>query len=88
MFGEGVLQKVESWWQHREETLHKTVHLYIMEAIPAYEEKQREQWGFDYAAQVALTGSQIWWVSDVEMAFSRLEEGLASALKDCHKKQV
>lgn len=88
MFGEGVLQKVESWWQHREETLHKTVHLYIMEAILAYEEKQREQWGFDYAAQVALTGSQIWWVSDVEMAFSRLEEGLASALKDCHKKQV
>ncbi|KAM6210848.1 LOW QUALITY PROTEIN: dynein axonemal heavy chain 11 [Sarcoramphus papa] len=76
-----------SWLQHLEETVHKTVRLYIMEAT-AYEEKQREQWVFDYPAQVALTGSQIWWVSDVEMAFSRLEEGLASALKDCHKKQV
>lgn len=59
-----------------------------MEAVLAYEEKQREQWVFDYPAQAALTGSQIWWVSDVEMAFSRLEEGLASALEDCHKKQV
>ncbi|KAM9302491.1 LOW QUALITY PROTEIN: dynein axonemal heavy chain 11 [Morus bassanus] len=65
-----------------------TVHNYIMEAILAYEEKQREQWVFDDPAQVALTGSQIWWVSDVAMAFSRLVEGLASALKDCHKKQV
>ncbi|KAM6314848.1 LOW QUALITY PROTEIN: dynein axonemal heavy chain 11 [Aegotheles albertisi] len=65
-----------------------TVRLRIMEAILAYEEKQREQWGFDHPAQVARTGSQIWWVSDVEMAFSRLDEGLASALKDCHRKQV
>lgn len=59
-----------------------------MEAIPAYEEMQREERGFDYSAQVALNGSQIWWVSDVAMAFGRLEEGLASALKGCHKKQV
>ncbi|KAM6374901.1 LOW QUALITY PROTEIN: dynein axonemal heavy chain 11 [Alca torda] len=67
---------------------HRTVRPRIMEAILAYEEKQREPWGFDYPAQVAFTGSQIWWFSDVEMAFGRLEEGLASALKDCHKKQV
>uniref|UniRef100_A0A8C0EEW7 Uncharacterized protein n=1 Tax=Bubo bubo TaxID=30461 RepID=A0A8C0EEW7_BUBBB len=56
--------------------VHKTVCLCIMEVMVAYEEKQREQWGFDYPAQVALT------------AFSRLKESLASALKDCHKKQV
>lgn len=59
-----------------------------MEAIPAYEEKQSEPWGFDCPGQVALTGSHIWWFSDVEMAFGRLEKGLASTLKDCHKKQV
>ncbi|KAM9230987.1 LOW QUALITY PROTEIN: dynein axonemal heavy chain 11 [Leptosomus discolor] len=59
-----------------------------MEVILAYEEKQRGQWGFDRPAQAALTVSQIWWVSGVEMALNRLEEGLASALKDCHEKQV
>uniref|UniRef100_A0A663MKH5 Uncharacterized protein n=1 Tax=Athene cunicularia TaxID=194338 RepID=A0A663MKH5_ATHCN len=50
--------------------IHKTVPLCIMEVMLAYEEKQREQWVFDYPAQVAPT------------------EGLASALKDCHKRQV
>ncbi|KAK2526350.1 hypothetical protein Q9966_010934 [Columba livia] len=34
-----------------------------------------------------LDHNQKWWVSDVEMAFGKLEEGLASALRDCHKKQ-
>ncbi|KAM6338976.1 LOW QUALITY PROTEIN: dynein axonemal heavy chain 11 [Podargus strigoides] len=58
----------------------------IMEVILAYEEN-RENWGFDYPAQAALTASRIRWVSDVEIAFSRLEEGLASVRKDCHKKQ-
>ncbi|KAM6276202.1 LOW QUALITY PROTEIN: dynein axonemal heavy chain 11 [Spheniscus humboldti] len=86
--GCGFSGQVESWLQYLEETVHKTVCLYIMEAVLAYKEKQRDQWVFDYPAQAALTGSQIWWVSDVEMAFRRLEEGLASALEDCHKKQV
>ncbi|KAM7123899.1 LOW QUALITY PROTEIN: dynein axonemal heavy chain 11 [Ciconia maguari] len=86
--GYGCSGQVESWLQCLEETGHKTVRFCILEAILADEEKQREQWVFDYPAQVALTGSQIWWISDVEMAFSRLEEGLASALKDCHKKKV
>lgn len=82
------LQKVESWLWHLEETVHKMLRLCFMEVIVAYEGKHREQWSFDSPAQVALTGSQIWWVSDVEMAFDGLEEGLVSALKDCHKKQV
>ncbi|KAM6142342.1 LOW QUALITY PROTEIN: dynein axonemal heavy chain 11 [Phoenicopterus ruber ruber] len=80
--------QVESWLQRLEEAVHKTVPLCIAEAILAYEEKRRQRWGFDYPARVALTGSQIWWVSDVEMAFGRLEEGLASAPRDCPKKQV
>ncbi|KAM6104169.1 LOW QUALITY PROTEIN: dynein axonemal heavy chain 11 [Theristicus caerulescens] len=86
--GWGCSGQVESWLQCLEETVHRTVCLRIMEAILVYEEKQREEWVFDCPAQVALTGSQIWWVSDVEMAFGRLEESLASALKDCPRKQV
>ncbi|XP_039246862.1 dynein heavy chain 11, axonemal [Pipra filicauda] len=37
-------KQVESWLQYLEETAHKLVRLCIMEAILAYEEKQREQY--------------------------------------------
>lgn len=38
--------------------------------------------------QVALTCTQIWWTTDVGIAFSRLEEGYENAMKDYYKKQV
>ncbi|XP_062957128.1 dynein axonemal heavy chain 11 [Cynocephalus volans] len=79
---------VESWLLQLERTMQETVRHSITEAIVAYEEKSREQWIFDFPAQVALTSSQIWWTTDVGIAFSRLEEGYETALKDFHKKQV
>lgn len=68
--------------------MQETVRHSITEALAAYEEKPRELWIFDFPAQVALTSSQIWWTTDVGIAFSRLEEGYETALKDFHKKQV
>lgn len=68
--------------------MHLTVKQKIMEAVVAYEDKPRDQWLFDYPAQVALTGSQIWWAADVRIAFERLEEGFETALKDYNHKQV
>ena len=53
-----------------------------------YEEKPRDQWIFEYPAQVVLAGTQIWWTTEVNIAFSRLEEGYENALKDYYKKQV
>lgn len=47
---------------------------YMAEAVVAYEEKPRDQWLFDYPAQVSLCGTQIWWTTEVNMAFERLEE--------------
>lgn len=38
--------------------------------------------------QVALTCTQIWWTTEVDMAFSRLNEGYENAMKDYNKKQV
>lgn len=38
--------------------------------------------------QVALTCSQIWWTSDVNMAFARLEEGYDSSMREYYRKQV
>lgn len=90
----------------------------IPEAVVTYEEKPREQWIFDYPAQVcgeagpsqagsarrgpgaahggpwavclqvALTCTQIWWTTEVGLAFARLEEGYENAIKDYNKKQV
>ncbi|ETE64168.1 Dynein heavy chain 11, axonemal, partial [Ophiophagus hannah] len=80
--------QVETWLKCLEDTMHESVRYHITEAISVYEEKPREQWIIDYPAQVALTGSQIWWTTDVGIAFSRLEEGFETALKDYHKKQI
>ncbi|XP_078394996.1 dynein axonemal heavy chain 11-like [Cetorhinus maximus] len=80
--------QVETWLNRLEETMQETVRNQITEAVAAYEEKPRDQWIFDYPAQVALTSSQIYWTTDVGIAFERLEEGYETALKDYNKKQV
>ena len=38
---------------------------YMTDAVKAYEEQPRDQWLFDYPAQVSLCGTQIWWTSEV-----------------------
>ncbi|XP_066487525.1 dynein axonemal heavy chain 11 [Tiliqua scincoides] len=80
--------QVETWLNRLEKMMCETVRQRITEAVAVYEEKPREQWILDYPAQIALTSSQIWWAADVEMAFSRLEEGFETALKDYNKKQI
>lgn len=68
--------------------MQSTIRHYIAEGTASYEEKPREQWLFDYPAQASLCGTQIWWTTEVNMAFARLEEGYENALKDYQKKQV
>ena len=70
------------------DTMRQTMLYYFKEAVVAYEEKPRDQWLYDYPAQIALCGTQIWWTTEVNIAFSRLEEGYENALKDYNKKQV
>lgn len=60
----------------------------ITEAVASYEEKPREVWVFEPPAQPALVTVQIWWSTEVNMAFQRLEEGYENALKEFNKKQV
>ncbi|KAL2077982.1 hypothetical protein ACEWY4_025667 [Coilia grayii] len=80
--------QVEMWLNRVLDTMRDTVRHEMTEAVVAYEDKPREQWLFDYPAQVALTCTQIWWTMDVGMAFSRLEEGYENAMKEYYKKQV
>ncbi|KAG7460462.1 dynein heavy chain 11, axonemal [Solea senegalensis] len=79
---------VEAWLTCLEESMKDNVRCHLSEAVSVYEDKPREQWILDFPAQVALTGSQIWWSNDMELVFKRLEEGYDSALKDYNKKQV
>ncbi|XP_059180294.1 dynein axonemal heavy chain 9-like [Centropristis striata] len=80
--------QVEVWLNRLLDSMRSTVRHQMTEAVTAYEEKPREQWLFDYPAQVALTCTQIWWTSDVGMAFARLEEGYDNAMKEYFRKQV
>ncbi|XP_033341681.2 dynein heavy chain at 93AB [Megalopta genalis] len=79
---------VEAWLNGLQRAMRVTIRHYFSEAVVAYEEKPREQWLFDYPAQVSLCGTQIWWTTEVNIAFSRLEEGYDNSLKDYLKKQI
>ncbi|KAM8838403.1 dynein axonemal heavy chain 11 [Synchiropus picturatus] len=80
--------QAESWLSALENTMRSTVRKEIQEAVAAYEDKPREQWFFDYPAQVGLTGSQVWWATDVGIAFARVEEGFDTALREYNRKQI
>ncbi|XP_063241593.1 dynein beta chain, ciliary-like [Bacillus rossius redtenbacheri] len=80
--------KVEVWLNRLTETMRRMVRHYFGLAVNTYDEKPREQWIFDYPAQPSLVGTQIWWTTEVTMAFARLEEGYEMALRDYNKKQV
>ncbi|XP_068610643.1 dynein axonemal heavy chain 9 [Brachionichthys hirsutus] len=80
--------QVEVWLNRLLDAMRATVRHEMTEAVMAYEDKPRDQWLFDYPAQVALTCTQIWWTSDVGMAFARLEEGYENAMKEFYRKQV
>ncbi|VDO09234.1 unnamed protein product [Rodentolepis nana] len=80
--------QVEEWLSHLLDEMRNTIRMTLSEAVAAYEEKPRDQWIFDYPAQVALTGSQIGWTAEVGIAFARLEEGLENSMKEYNKKQI
>uniref|UniRef100_A0A452UEF0 Dynein axonemal heavy chain 17 n=1 Tax=Ursus maritimus TaxID=29073 RepID=A0A452UEF0_URSMA len=81
--------QVEVWLNRVLDRMCATLRHEIPEAVVTYEEKPREQWIFDYPAQVrALTVTQVWWTTEVGLAFGRLEEGYENAIKDYNKKQI
>jgi len=78
---------VEVWLNHLVDSMRMTLRHLIGEAVATYEEKPRDQWIFDHPAQVTLTGSQIWWATEVNASFARLEEGYENSMKEYYKKQ-
>ncbi|XP_028130568.2 dynein beta chain, ciliary-like [Diabrotica virgifera virgifera] len=80
--------KVEIWLNRVIDVMRATLHQQFSECVITYDEKPRELWINDYPAQPALCGTQIWWTTEVNLAFARLEEGYESALKDYQRKQI
>ena len=80
--------QVEVWLNRLLDMQCRTILYWLTDAVQAYEEKSREQWILEFPGQIALTGSQVWWTTEVNMAFAKLEEGFENALKDYYKKQV
>ncbi|VEL08808.1 unnamed protein product [Protopolystoma xenopodis] len=80
--------QVEVWLNRLLDEMRATMRHYLAEAVGSYEEKARDQWLFDFPAQVALAGSQIGWTVEVNLNFARLEEGYENALKEYNKKQI
>ena len=80
--------KVEVWLNRLLDRMQETVRETFADGVVSYEDKAREHWIFDYPAQVALAVTQIWWTTEVGLAFSRLEEGYENAMRDYYKKQV
>jgi dynein heavy chain len=77
---------VEVWLNRLVDTMRKTLRDQLEEAAVTYEEKPREQWIFDFPAQITLAGTQVWWTTEVNAAFNRLEEGYENSMKDYFKK--
>ncbi|KAJ8925640.1 hypothetical protein NQ315_009485 [Exocentrus adspersus] len=80
--------KVELWLNRVIDVMRDTLHQLFGDAVVTYDEKPREVWIYDFPAQTALCGTQIWWTTEVNMAFARLEEGYENALKDYQRKQI
>lgn len=80
--------KVEIWLNRLTDAMRGTLHELFQKSVIAYEDKARDVWVFDWPAQTALCTTQIWWTSEVNVAFSKLEEGYENSLRDYQKKQI
>jgi dynein heavy chain len=79
---------VENWLTDVLVAMQETIRWKLRDSVISYEEKKRDEWVFDNAAQVTLVATQIWWATEVGIAFGKLEEGFETAMKDYYKVQV
>ena len=73
--------RVEEWLMNVQNIMQETLRWAMKDALTAYEERPRDKWVFEWPAQVALVGTQVWWATEVNLAFGRLEEGCKDLAK-------
>ncbi|KAF8787223.1 Dynein beta chain like protein [Argiope bruennichi] len=79
---------VELWLDNLLTIVRHTLKEDLSTALGSYEDGNREAWIFENIAQVALTGTQIWWTAEVSAALQRVRQGHETALKQYNKKQM
>ena len=78
---------VEHWLVELEQEMKKCLKFKLNDAIVQYDERPREKWILEHCSQLALAGTQVFWTSEVNMAFIKMEEGNELAMKELYKKQ-
>ncbi|EFC48546.1 hypothetical protein NAEGRDRAFT_55628 [Naegleria gruberi] len=73
---------VEDWLNGVLNTIVSSLTHTLGDAHAAYVEQQRDQWVFQFPAQIVIVASRVWFTSEVNSAFERQEEGNKNALKD------
>ncbi|KOB79417.1 Uncharacterized protein OBRU01_00328 [Operophtera brumata] len=68
-------EHVEVWLNRLTDCMRYTLRDIFEHSVKSYEDKAREEWVFDWPAQPALVGTQIWWTTETNQAFEKLEEG-------------
>lgn len=80
--------KVEVWLNRVTDRMRDTLRDHFRRAVIAYEDKPRHIWIFEWPAQPALVTTQIWWTTETNDAFAKVQQRYENAIKDYNKKQV
>jgi dynein heavy chain len=76
---------VENWLNELVSCMHSTLQIVLSQALTdaaSWEvDKSREEWVFDFPAQIVLLASQILWTEETEAALEELEAGQEGALR-------
>lgn len=78
---------VEVWLAAVVDAMHAALRAEYKAAMPAYEEKPRSEWLFDYSAQTVVLVSRTYFTQQVSDAFAELECGNEDALKNLLERQ-
>ena len=79
---------VETWLFNLTNHTHDALTIRCTECVSAFDEKPREQFIFDWCAQLVSVICRIVYTEDVNWSFDQLEEGNENAMRDYNKKQI
>ena len=81
---EGV---VTEWLSKLSGNIKETLAERLADAVSTYEDKPRSAWLFDFCAQVTLVAAQVWFTTEVQIAFDRILQGHETSLMEFQRKQ-
>ena len=77
--------QVEDWLNGLMDHQQDALKWRLFESVNTYIEQPREKWVTMYVAQLCITTSQVWWTTEVNSAFERLEQGNEQAMKEYYQ---